>query len=771
MHENTAWLATSGGIARYEPDRDRLKLYTDLTRFPDLNMSDAVKDGNGAIWFATRNGDLIRLDPVRETFVSYNALRAVGWQVNTLHAYRNHLFIGGPGGLSVFSIQKEFVISNVTQFGSLNRAEVIRVRSWGDSLAVLTGSGIAHTKVSNVAETNFADPNLWSTIEATGMLDIERKDDGSLVGTTSMTETIDGRRYGYGTSDCRLREDGEEVHQFSDIGGFAVVSCITKAGEDTYLIGTEGEHFWEWKRSSGSPAKHAIDGPVTSTISGMAFDGSGTLWYIGRDAKLGLGTYDGATWSSFSHNDPPDFGHFIMTRTQSDNSVMIARTGDVFIGTISHGIKWYDASKDSWTTFIDPEVTGAPFETPDNPLESLIPDNLGAWWTLVSGVCEDSSGFIWVANHLARNGNILHVFKPDMTDWRSFNVDEDNLRRPGGERNTVTGPVTAARRGDTNHIYLGFGKEGGVALLSYAGNPLTDSVRVQAPNQSISVADLAVEDTTRVWLAAQDGLYRVTDHRLSSLTKAKTPPMDKRCDAVAVVPRPGFSGGITDKTICDIAGDLGEGGVLSDAIAGLQRIVRPTEILVGHDGDLYAYRPVDQSVFSRLEQCGQIEKAVIVEIQDSLKDSVVNLTNNGSLGTVIRAIAAEEDPRFVWIGGSEGLFRFDRGTASTATGEENEDNRRLAAFPNPATLSSLRLNSSYRIRFTGVNHQSRLFVYTVSGERIRELPIKHVAETHNYYFEWDGRNGRGSLVRPGTYLYYAAVEGTRGKVGKLLLKP
>jgi ligand-binding sensor domain-containing protein len=361
-----------------------------------------------------------------------------------------------------------------------------------------------------------------------------------------------------------------------------------------------------------------------------------------------------------------------------------------------------------------------------------------------------------------------------MTRWRSFNVQQDGLFDPGLP--TATGPLTATRAEGTNHIYLTFsnslGKSsGGLTILSYSGNPLSGSVDVRRTRKQISIGAMAVEDSASVWVAAEDGVYRVSGNDPDALESIDTLPRGKYYRAIAVTTKPDRLAATSPAELCFLARELRDRYTRSGTIASLAELAYHTEVLVGFDGDLYSYKPVDKALFTRLSRCDSIDYDILTEVRDSLRDSLSNLTNSGLLGTAIRAIAVEDDPRYVWVGSSAGLFKLDRGSAELAESEENEDNGALRAFPNPARLSSLRTSRSYRVRFTNVNRGSRLIVYTVSGQRVRELPIRHMPETQNYFFAWDGRNDHGSMVEPGTYIYYAFLEGKKGAVGKVLLKP
>ena len=161
------WLATSGGVVRYTLSTAAEKIYTDLSDLPDLNLTGVVRDRAGDIWFGSVEGYLVRLHPATETFTTYNALASAGWPITCMLFFKDNIFIGTPNGFSIFSIEKNF-IQNVKQIGTFSSVDVSMLRSYNNTLALMTSDGFASCVVRDVPSTIFSDPSLWRCVAAPG---------------------------------------------------------------------------------------------------------------------------------------------------------------------------------------------------------------------------------------------------------------------------------------------------------------------------------------------------------------------------------------------------------------------------------------------------------------------------------------------------------------------------------------------------------------------------------------------------------------------------
>ena len=72
---NKLWLATSGGVVRYDRASGATKVYADVSDIPDLNITAGTIDNAGDLWFGTAAGFLIRCHPQTENFYIFQRTR------------------------------------------------------------------------------------------------------------------------------------------------------------------------------------------------------------------------------------------------------------------------------------------------------------------------------------------------------------------------------------------------------------------------------------------------------------------------------------------------------------------------------------------------------------------------------------------------------------------------------------------------------------------------------------------------------------------------
>jgi streptogramin lyase len=133
---NNLWLATSGGVVKYDQTTRTTRVYSDISDIPDLNITGGAVDTAGDLWFGTASGFLIHCHPQTETFNSFNALAATNWQVGCMARSGGFLFIGTQKGLGIFNIARKS-FQNATQFGTSTKDSVSEIRVFGDTIALI----------------------------------------------------------------------------------------------------------------------------------------------------------------------------------------------------------------------------------------------------------------------------------------------------------------------------------------------------------------------------------------------------------------------------------------------------------------------------------------------------------------------------------------------------------------------------------------------------------------------------------------------------------
>lgn len=623
---NMLWLATSGGVVRYDRTSGATKVYAEVSDIPDLNITAAAIDNAQDLWFGTGSGFLLRCHPQTETFTSFNALASTGWQIGCLARSGGFLFIGTQKGLGIFNIARQS-FQNATQFGTSTTDSVTDVRVFGDTVAFVVPDGMAYTVSSSFANTIFSDPSIWTFVPSPGAFGIVRRAD-SLVPSPRISMQSGSNLWQYGGGGNGLWLNGTPVGTpAKDFG--SPVRCVAPLSDSRVAVGTQSTFWYLCDMGKQTYVQQTLNGPEDSYIKGCAVDKDGVLWYVPYDLTNGIGKFDGKQWTSLTYLTTPGLPPMYGGPFVSKNGVMVTSQNDIWVSTFAYGAKWFNRQASTWTSYED---SYSPYYVQPSPIVRYASDTT-KWWSIVSSASEDSLGYIWLANNNAYDGNFLHVRKPRdnaASAWRSFNFTQLNDNRfplaigaVAANQNRATG---------TQYIYLGFNlqddmKGGGMAILSYSSSnsPVDSQTPVQFQTNGAKLfSGFAVINDTLVWIAVEDGIYRITNNDISTLSRMSAITSSTTFDAIAAGPngKPVFC----------------------------------------KDNDLYSYNDDDSSL--------------------------TNLTRCGTLASPVNWITFDRKSGAYWIATSSGLYRFQAG--DTGAVQAGASAATIDVFPNPISRTALR---------------------------------------------------------------------------------
>lgn len=704
---NMLWLASSGGVVRFDKTSGAVKIYTEMSDLPDLNLTAAVQDASGDVWFGSADGYLLKLHPQTETFTSYNALAATGWSIKCMRWFANYLLIGTNKGLSVFSI-REKNFQNVRKFNTFSSVDVSAIHVFGDTIAVVTADGIAYD-TSNIQTTNFSDPGIWTLIPGSDVLGIISRSGALTASPNKIQQSGNDSVWKLGGPELFFND--QPVYSFP-----SPVTCVLPLGNSQYAVGTESSSWYLCNLSTASFNQVLINGPVASDISSCAVDQNGMLWFVPNDLANGIGKYDGKTWSALTQDNTPGIGMLSSGPNQYKNAITVTSKNDIWISTFAFGVKWYNRADASWASYED---SHSPSYSQPSPIVRYDIDSVKYWWSLMSGTCEDSLGNIWIANQKAYNGNILHVRKArDNSAWRSFNLSDNNLKFLSSYTSLVA--ANQNKLLGRQYIYLGYLKKedgvgGGMSILSYnsTDDPLSPSTVVTGdPTQKldISVTGFAVANDTLVWVAAEDGIYRVTNNSASSITK-----MDK----------------------------ITSSGIFTSIALGMDG--RPVFV---KDNDLYSYNDADSTL--------------------------TNITKCNALGLPVNWIHLDKNKNVFWMASKKGLYRLETGSGPLLPGKAGANIEVYPNPVSRASLKNMHcINFTKLIPqdprvyiYDAAGTLVRILTITTSS------PCSGPTENKNSgIITWDGANNSGSTIIPGTYFYQANAANGKMCKGKIFVIP
>jgi ligand-binding sensor domain-containing protein len=120
-------------------------------------------------------------------------------------------------------------------------------------------------------------------------------------------------------------------------------------------------------------------------------------------------------------------------------------------------------------------------------------------------------------------------------------------------------------------------------------------------------------------------------------------------------------------------------------------------------------------------------------------------TNSGLVDNDITDLYFDRDNNTVWIATTGGISRLRMPYALAA-----DDIEQVLAYPNPFVIEDG--TETVRFNYSG---SATVRIYTLAGERLREIPVTGV---------WDGRNAGGELVASGVYIF--TLTDSDGNVGR-----
>ncbi len=170
------WTASSGGIVYYDTLLGTAKVYTNLDSLPGSDIAGIAAMSDGTIWAAGSKGDLSRLRTgLTADWEPMGSYRQSGWTFNSraITTYGDSLIlVGGPQGLSLYSVNQEIALDNVTSFSTLGTQGVHAITVENDTVWVGLDNGAVWAapdwKRIGKAGNLLADPTQWHVLGTAG---------------------------------------------------------------------------------------------------------------------------------------------------------------------------------------------------------------------------------------------------------------------------------------------------------------------------------------------------------------------------------------------------------------------------------------------------------------------------------------------------------------------------------------------------------------------------------------------------------------------------
>ena len=274
---------------------------------------------------------------------------------------------------------------------------------------------------------------------------------------------------------------------------------LTHVG-DVHALAAQGDYVWaatdggviRWDIARDTYEKYtSSDGLHRNTVTGIAIDGDGNLWFgtedPGESTRLLYGLpavskFDGQTWTTYgSVTEAVEAEYEAIRGTANENDLwMVDSEGRVWV-VFSLGVQAFDGT--IWTTY--------------EPPNALVEQEATA-------LAVDASGRVWVASRFAY-GQTGGVSVFDGEDWLQFRT-EDGLISP------FVSDVAADKEGKT-----WFATNRGVSCFD--GDHWTNYGTADGLASEI-VHKVVVDSTGRVWIAADGGVSVLDGEQWRTFTVA-----------------------------------------------------------------------------------------------------------------------------------------------------------------------------------------------------------------------------------------------------------
>jgi ligand-binding sensor domain-containing protein len=710
--ENGIWAATGGGGFSFNSAEES---FIQLYKTDGLNgsaLSSVAVDGEGKIWFGSRDGIIDVYNPSTKLMKSLldisNSDRSQK-QINNITISGDTAFISTDFGITLIDIKTLVFYDTFFKFGSFNSNIKVNNSLITDRLYVATVSGAA---VQKDGATNLSAPESWNIYQMANGLPSNNVNkiisfkDSIIAATASGMSYFNGQIWTTFLPEF-LNRNILDIISANDILYFISRETIAvnvynykihsyNAGELTELYST-GMEINKLDHSAsmgllaatisgilklnGSEASFIFpNGPAVNQFPDMTVDNGGRLWSAsGKDGQgAGIYSFDNGEWKTFNASVSSQIitNDFYEVYAAPDNTIFAGSWGRGFVTINNDEVKSFNVS--------------------NTPIRG-IPNDPN--FIVISGFAHDSRNNLWILNYWPGDRNALWMVNSDST-WHGFINPAEQNRSLEQHYDLVIDQY------DTKWYTVLDGSRPGVYFFN-EGSSLENS-----------------SDDRSGYLSSSNGLNSNTVNALV---------IDRRGDIWA-----GTNLGVNIIT--------NQNTILSSANPQLR--INSVFTLRQQAINCIAVDPLNQ------KWVGTNQGLLLVNADGTSLIAALDSKNSPLLSDIITSIAIDENSGKVYVGTSEGLTSFE-----TPAIKPVDTFTELFIYPSPYIIDG----SNKIITIDGLVRGSDIKILNVSGKLIHEFssPGGRVAY-------WDGRDTEGNFVSTGVYFVVAFdQEGNSVNTGKI----
>jgi ligand-binding sensor domain-containing protein len=701
------WVASSGGLYRYQSANGAGTLYTDPAQFPDPEIMSLCLDGNRTLWMGSRNGYLYKRTINGRQTVAPSYFTA-DWSLTDIVLYGRYLIIGADKGCSVYDTATLTAFKNATAFGpAFSNSQVNAVAVFRDTLLLGLEQGVAKLYIGGgrLQKENFYDQSIW-TADTGNRFQVKSfvvRQDGYLALPTPGA-MFRGKML---TTNIPVKDD-TLAYVFADSDTITAfqsrVTAIATDGAGRCFIGTKYNYFYLWNGSDTT--RVTIDGPTFTSAQRVYVDREGLTWALCPQIMPGISVFRNGRWSLYNSDKYSSMGWKI-SGTNDFRAIAEDHAGRMWFGTNGWNLKMFDRKNDSsWSQYcIGCKYYGQGQFYRASELWSCYS------WAKCDAIAMDSTGFMWIASADNYAGTLIcydpHFDPPawpvdtslpsSVKHYRYFFPPEDAAH----SMNIGCICVDAAK-----NIIIGEGFEGNgkIHMLRHQGNPLElgFSVVTELPASYGIVYDAAATRDTLTYIATSNGFY----------------------------------------TFDPVRGMVGEGLWVRDLWSS---VLRDTLI----DSTIKGGRTVEMED-DHIMWIGTADSGLIRYDLSTRSKIIVNETH-GLLSNRIWDLSFDHKNGYLWIASERGVSRYSLGYS---VGGQNT--APALVYPNPFSK-----RRHVELIFEKLPLSSKVLIYTVSGTLVAAVSPEE-NNTHGSACVWKPP----ASIAPGIYLYSikSSVKNSRGKI-------
>lgn len=698
--------------------------YTINEGLPENELTTVEMDISGNLWIGTSSKGLVKFDSKNKTFHTYRDFE--GLKINSILPVGDSLlYIGTEDGVSLFLKDDEEVKENYRQLSTdfeIGTA-VTDIELIGDTLFCTTHTGIAWAELSHP---NLKDPTSWKSIvhwvrlnviicfnddiylgsqgEGFFKLDLKRNriikvwsyEDKNVISHFIVNDFYPLGDFLYAATNDGLyilERTSFQPHFYQN----RQLTSLEASNDSMLVVGFERDGIAYWDHVAGEKLVPLMKLLTNNYCMDLTLDHNGFIWaasgnvsQLGLSIKAGLHKFQEYMWIPYGMAD----GYF----TSNDvTGIDVDNKGNIWL--TMWGVQNFSTGQGGAFVLIDDGIPSRRADSvyavdpalPNDPLEEkIIAPTVDLRYLVCSDVDVAPTGEIWIANYIQESPpDRLYNYTPSgLVVVDGFPVRQWTRFNPTDD-GIATSQTNVVKVDGQGNVWIGGHQTGGLTYIMTAGTPFDKT------------------DDTIYKFSPEDSLLSNDIYDIA---------IDK--DGVVWVTT---EGGVNTVTR--------DGNDFNISIRNSQ-LDLPINVVNTVEVDPYNNKWFGTSA-GLVYMSGRTGETELYTMENS------GLVNNNVL-----SLCYDGMRDVLWIGTEGGISEFSVRTGSSGFG------RRVLVYPNPVLLEK----GHNEAVFAYLKENTRLMIYTLSGELVNKLDPDWNEERKMYTARWNLSNFLGNLVSSGIYI-------------------